>query len=264
MKNLLFWLYAIVAVVLIAFGYTYWDAKVTDSDAREKAVSQTVQNESTTDNTDIKKEDKKDTSAKPNKNLFKNKEFQGIYNDKVKAKKKMNITIVSTPYQTSEENTSVTDELEYVSDANIKVKDIEVSGTSSSVSTDKIYATKPDLIILDALTLNDFYEEVSANDHISTLESIYNNASNQNDIPVVIIGTRPEYNDSDFKQYQKAEEDYFGDTDNDFYYVNQSSKWPNNKAIEDYYNVEDGLLTDRGVNRWVTSITDYLFNDNEE
>ncbi|TDM12067.1 hypothetical protein [Macrococcus lamae] len=260
MKNLLFWLYAVIAIVLIALGYTYWESKVTDSAAQDNAITQSVDEDSSS-SSNTKKEKKEDSSAKPNKNLFKNKELQGIYDDKTKDGKKMNITLVSTPYQTSEENTNVKDELNYVSDAYIKVTDVEVPGVSTSFDTENIYKTNPDIILMDALTLNDFYEEIPINDHINTLESIYNNAENQNNIPVVIIGTRPEYNDSDFNEYQRAEEEYFSNKDNNFKYINQSSKWPNNKAIADYYNVDDGLLTDRGVNRWVTSITDYLFNE---
>lgn len=263
MKNLLFWLYIIAAVILIAVGYTFWETRVTDSDAREKAISEKSGKDYYAEQKTERKEVKKDLNKKPNSNLFKNKTFQSIYNEAVKDKKVMNITLVSTPYQTSDVNTSVKDELAYQSDDHIKINEVEVSGSSSTVSMDKINKTKPDLIILDSLTLNDFSEEVSSNDHIATVESIYTSAGND-DTPVVIVGTRPEYNDSDFAKYQKAEEDYFGGQDNEFYYVNQSSKWPNNKAIEDYYNVDDGLLTERGVARWVTSISDYLFNEKTE
>lgn len=262
MKNLLFWLYIILAIIAIGIGYTFWETRVTDSDAREKAIASKsgdhyYSSSSTKDTKTVKKDDKQ----KPNKNLFKNKSFQSTYNKLTENNKKMNITIVRTPYQTSDSNTSLSDEFNKIADPHLKIKTVEVSGSSSTVSMEKIYKTKPDLIILDSLTLNDFAEEVSSNDHIATLESIYNAASNDNNIPTIIIGTRPEYNDSNFDKYQSAEADYFGNSSNDFYYVNQSSKWPKNKAIEDYYNVEDGLLTDRGVNRWVTSITDYLFNE---
>lgn len=264
MKNLLFWLYVIAAIILIAVGYTFWETRVTDSDAREKAVAEKSSKDyNATQDKSSKKTVKKDTSKEPNSNLFKNKSFQTIYNNAVKDNKVMNITLISTPYQTSDENTSVKDELENSSDDHIKVNEVEVSGSSSTVSMDKINKTKPDLIILDSLTLNDFSEDVASNDHIATIESIYSTASN-NDVPVVIVGTRPEYNDSNFAKYQKAEADYFGGQNNQFFYVDQSAKWPNNKAIEDYYNVEDGLLTDRGVARWVTSISDYLFNEKTE
>lgn len=40
MKNLLFWIYIVAAVILIAVGYTFWETRVTDSDAREKAISE--------------------------------------------------------------------------------------------------------------------------------------------------------------------------------------------------------------------------------
>ncbi|MFC6118241.1 hypothetical protein ACFPVV_06355 [Macrococcoides bohemicum] len=264
MKNLLFWIYIVLAVILIAVGYTFWETRVTDSEAREKAISeQSDKDYYAEQDNKTKKEVKKDTNKKPNTNLFKKKTFQSIYNNAVKDKKVMNITLVSTPYQTSDENTTVKDELAYASDDHIKVNEVEVSGSSSTVSIEKINKTKPDLVILDALTLNDFYENVSSNDHIAKIESIYSAAGNDN-TPVVIIGTRPEYNDSNFAKYQKAEADYFGSQSNEFFYVNQSNKWPNNKAIEDYYNVDDGLLTDRGVTRWVTSISDYLFNDKVE
>ncbi|WP_414042440.1 hypothetical protein [Macrococcus animalis] len=264
MKNLLFWLYIIAALILIAVGYTFWETRVTDSEAQEKSIStQSGKDYYADQDKTTKKEVKKDTSKKPNANLFKNKTFQSIYNEAVKDKKVMNITLVSTPYQTSDENTTVKDELEYSTDDHIKINEVEVSSSSSSVSMDKINKTKPDLIILDSLTLNDFSEDVSSNDHIATIESIYTTASND-DTPVVIVGTRPEYNDSDFAKYQQAEEEYFGSQNNEFFYVNQSSKWPNNKAIEDYYSVEDGLLTERGVARWVTSISDYLFNEKTE
>ncbi|WP_414053270.1 hypothetical protein ACMGE6_07050 [Macrococcus equi] len=264
MKNLLFWLYIVAALILIAVGYTFWETRVTDSEAREKAISEQSGKDYYAEQKDTaKKKVKKDTNKKPNGNLFKNKTFQTIYNNAVKDKKVMNITLISTPYQVSDENTTVKDELDYASDDHIKVNEVEVSGSSATVSMDKINKTNPDLIILDSLTLNDFSEDVTSNDHIATIESIYNTAGD-NDTPVVIVGTRPEYNDSDFAKYQKAEEDYFGGQNNEFYYVNQSSKWPNNKAIQDYYNVEDGLLTNRGVARWVTSISDYLFNEQTE
>lgn len=259
MKNLLFWLYAIVAVILIAFGYTYWENKVTDSDNQEKATTQTTKEQSTSDSKQSNKKvivDKK--SKAPNKNLFNNKEFQSIYNKKTKDGKKMNITLVSTPYQVSEDNQSVKDALTDISDSHLKYKEVEVSGTASSLDMEDIYKTNTDLVILDALTLNDFSEQVSSNDHITTLESIYNTLE-QNNIPVIIVGTRPEYNDSTFADYQSNESSYFQDSNSKFNYIDQSSKWPDNKAIADYYNVEDGLLTDRGVDRWTNTIADYLF-----
>lgn len=266
MKNLLFWLYAIVAVILIAFGYTYWENKVTDSDSQDKTTTQTTKEQSTSDTSQQKDKkvivDKK--STKPNKNLFNNKEFQNIYNKKTKDGKKMNITLVSTPYQVSEDNQSVKDALTDISDAHLKYKEVEVSGTASSLDMEDVYKTSTDLVILDALTLNDFSEQVSSNEHISTLESIYNTLE-QNNIPVIIVGTRPEYNDSTFADYQKNEANYFQDSSASFNYINQSAKWPDNKAIADYYNVEDGLLTDRGIDRWTNTIADYLFtNDTAE
>lgn len=272
MKNLLFWLYIIVSIILIAVGYTYWESRVTDSAAREKAVStqngkdnKSEQKDTTKkeENKEENKEEKKDKSKKPNANLFNNESFQSIYNDAVKDNKVMNITLVSTPYHTSDENTTVKDELELSIDEHIKLNEVEVSSDSSSVSMENINNTQPDLILLDSMTLNDYAQGVSSDNHIAAIENIYSSL-NSDDIPVVIVGTRPEYNDSDFETYQQAEEDYFTSQNYDFKYIQQSDKWPNDDTLEDYYNVEDGLLTKRGVERWVTSISDDLFKEKTE
>jgi hypothetical protein len=256
MKNLLFWLYVVIAIVLIALGYTYWESKVTDSEAQDDVVAQSTGKDSST--ADSSKKDKKEDASKPNKDLFKSKEFQKIYNTETKDGKKMNITLVSTPYQTSEENTSVKDELESSIDDHIRLTDLEVAGVSTAVTSEDIYDGDPDLIVLDALTLNDFFESVPLDNHINTLENIYNDVE-QNDIPVVIIGTRREYDNPDFNDYQKAEEDYFGNKDNNFRYVSQSGDWPDDETISDDYNVDEGLLTTDGVDLWTTAISDYLF-----
>ncbi|MGK0553953.1 hypothetical protein [Macrococcus capreoli] len=257
MKNVLFWVYVLVAIIIIALGYNFWENRVTGANPEEKNIS--------TQQSDEKSKEKKETSDtksetkdEANENLFKNKTFQKVYTDAVKDKEQMNITIVNTPYQTSNNNSSVKDELEKNIDKKIKLNELEVANESSTIDFDKINKTKPDLIILDALTLNDYFGNVSVDEHNAAIEKLYKDAK-KNKTQIIIVGTRPEYDDADFKTYQQAESKYFSNENNDFYYVDQADQWPNDKSIEKYYDIKDGLLTYKGVEQWVQSINKYLF-----
>ncbi|UTH13416.1 hypothetical protein [Macrococcus equipercicus] len=250
MKNLLFWLYVVIALALIAFGYIYWQQKVTDSAAANNVSTQSVS----------KKAPKKQAAAKSAGSLFKDDAFQQLYNKKTKDGGKMTITLVATPYQTSEHNTSVKDDLEKAADKQLAINAVEVSGASTAASLAAAYEKKPDLILLDALTINDYYENIPVNAHLAALETMYNDAVEQHDIPVVIIGTRPIYNDPAFADYQQAEADYLSNKDNNFNYVSQAGEWPTDDSITDDYNTASALLTSRGIKRWSTAITDHLFN----
>ncbi|MCE4957480.1 hypothetical protein [Macrococcoides caseolyticum] len=251
MKNLLFWLYIIAAIVLINVGYIYWETRVTDSKEKASVITEKKETKQTT------KADKAKTSnnTEPNDKLFKNDTFQSIYNNAVKEKDAMNITIVSTPYQTADDNSTVKEAFEKETDTFIKVNEVEISNASSNLNLDDIKNTQPDLVIIDAMTLNDYYENITVEDHNTTVENIYSSLNNDN-IPVVIAGTRSEINDTNFIAYQQREAEYFNNQNN-FNYINQSENWSNRDNLV----TSDSLLTAEGVEQWVTSITGYLFNE---
>ncbi|GGB10581.1 hypothetical protein ERX37_09350 [Macrococcus hajekii] len=220
MKNIMFWLYVVIAILLIGLGYYYWQSKVTTSDE----VNQT-------------------------KNV--------TFNDKALQKKNkdqdMDIVMISTPYQVTDNNNSVYEELKDRYDS-LKFTEVMVSGASDQVDIKKITSAKPDLVIMDALTLNDFTENVSAEDHNKQILDIIDKLEAK-DITVRVLGTRPS-SDKDFNKYQQAEEKELVDSN---VYTAQSDKWQSDDAMNDYYHKDSQLLTRKGLNRWIQTITDSLF-----
>lgn len=221
MKNILFWLYVVLSVLLIGFGYIYWQSTV--------SARQTPQ-------TDMKKV------------VFKDKALQDIYGQN----KEMNITVLTTPYQVSDDNQSLVQMLRNQYPA-LRIKEQMIKTASDKIDVDKIKDTEPDIVLLDALTLNDFTEQVPVKTHNKQLAQIVDELTAAH-IAVKVLGTRPS-TDSAFKAYQKEEEDYFKDSKT---YYAQSKKWPK-AELADSYDSQTELLTARGLDSWYSHITDYLF-----
>lgn len=221
MKNILFWLYVVLSVLLIGFGYIYWQSTV--------SARQTSQ----TDTKTI---------------TFKDKALQDIY----RQNKEMNITVLSTPYRVSDDDQSLVQMLRDQYPA-LKIKEQMIKTASDKIDVDKIKDTEHDIVLLDALTLNDFTEKIPAEAHNKQLAQIIDDLTSDH-IEVRTIGTRPS-TDKAFKRYQKEEEDYFKDSKT---YYAQSKKWPKDD-LEDSYDPKTELLTDQGLNIWYSHLTDYLF-----
>ncbi|ULG71555.1 hypothetical protein [Macrococcus brunensis] len=225
MKNILFWLYVVLAVLLIGFGYIYWQSNVSPSHS-----------------------DSKSNQTEMKKTAFKDKSLQNIYNKN----KEMNITLLSTPHQVTDDNQSLAQTLRdhYPS---LKINEQMIETASDKIDVDKLKDAKPDVVILDAMTLNDFTEKVPAQAHNKQLSKIVDDLKSDH-IEVRVIGTRPS-TDKAFKTYQKEEENYFEDSKT---YYTQSKKWAKDD-LEESYDAKTELLTDQGLDIWYANLTDYLF-----
>lgn len=220
MKNILFWLYVALAIILMGLGYTYWQSKVTTSG--EEGQAETIH--------------------------LKNDHLQRAY----QTNHSLKVTVISAPYQVSDNNDSVTEELKRTYPS-LKINEIMATEDSKQIDPDEIIATKPDAVIMDAMTMNDYAEKISIKAHNKQLSKIVK-ALKSHKISVYVFGTRPSADDA-FNEYQQSEEKYFADST---VYTSQSGSWPTDE-LKDNYNKDTELLTSRGLDRWFKAIDEEIF-----
>ncbi|UOB20138.1 SGNH/GDSL hydrolase family protein [Macrococcus armenti] len=243
MKNILFWIYILAAVLLIGAGYKYWQDKVTDGGEATEQTTETKHTQKDKSENSSQQEEKKDVSLPQ---VFKEPAIQKIYEDKASKNKKMQLTFVSTPYQTSDKNTNVANTFISNLQEDIDYNVVEIDASSNTVNSDDINKENPDIVILDALTLNDYIEGVTSDEHINNLDTIINNIKMDNR-KIYVVGTRS-MNDDAFNAYQQDEMNFL--SNQDVYFI------PVSDAIKENYDNDSELLTETGVKNWTKAITD--------
>lgn len=244
MKNILFWIYILAAVLLIGAGYKYWQYKVTDGgEAATEQTTETKHAQKEKSEKSSQQEEKKDTSLPQ---VFKEPAIQKIYEDIASKNKKMQLTFVSTPYQTSDKNTNVANTFISNLQEDIDYNVVEIDASSNTVNSDNINKENPDVVILDALTLNDYIEGVTSDEHIKNLDTIINNIKKDNR-KIYVVGTRS-MNDDAFNAYQQDEMNFL--SNQDVYFI------PVSDAVKENYDNNSELLTETGVKNWTKAITD--------
>lgn len=244
MKNILFWIYILAAVLLIGAGYKYWQHKVTDGgETSTEQTTETKQTQMEKSEKSSQQEEKEDTSLPQ---VFKEPAIQKIYEEKASKNKKMQLTFVSTPFQTSDKNTNVANTFISNLQEDINYNVVEADGSANTVKSDDINKENPDVVILDALTLNDYIEGISSDEHIKNLESIINDIKKDNR-KIYVVGTRSMKDDA-FNAYQQDEMIFL--SNQDVYFI------PVSDAVKENYDNDSELLTETGVKNWTKAITD--------
>lgn len=241
MKNILFWIYILAAILLIGAGYKYWQSKVAEGGETQTIETKDTQQKKTADKT----EENEEVSLP---HVFKEPAIQKIYEEKTKGNKKMQLTFVSTPYQTSNKDTNVANTFISNLQEDVNYNIVEVDASSNTVNSDDINKENPDVVILDALTLNDYIEGVTIEDHLNNLEAIINNIKNDNR-KIYVTGTRS-MKDDEFNAYQQEEANFLQNQDVVFI--------PVGEAVEDKYDDDTELLTKDGVTNWSKVIKDEI------
>lgn len=240
MKNILFWIYILAVILLIGAGYKYWQDKVTEGGETKEA-----QLKSSTDQPE-EQTSEKDKISLPH--VFKEPAIQKIYEEQKKDNKRVQLTFVSTPYQTSNKDTNVANTFISNLQEDVNYNIVEVDASSNTLNSDDINKENPDVVILDALTLNDYIEGVTIEEHLNNLEAIINNIKNENR-KIYVTGTR-RMNDDEFNTYQQEEANFL--QNQDVFFI------PISEAVKDKYDNDTELLTKDGVTNWSKAITDEI------
>ncbi len=238
MKNILFWIYILAAILLIGAGYKYWQGKVTEGGETKEAQLKSAAHQS----------EEQEPEKIPLPHVFKEPAIQKIYEEQKKDNKRMQLTFVSTPYQTSNKDTNVANTFISNLQEDVNYNIVDVDASSNTLNSDDINKENPDVVILDALTLNDYIEGVTIEDHLNNLEAILNNIKNEHR-KIYVTGTR-RINDDEFNTYQQKEANFL--QNQDVYFI------PVSEAVKDKYDNDTELLTKDGVTKWSKAITDEI------
>lgn len=253
MKNLLYWLYISLAMLVIVGSMLYFKQQLTTEikENQEVKTSEIKSSKKENEKNDKSTEEHKKSSQKKLKVTFRDKDLQDVYKEKVKNDEVLKVVVVTTPYQVAENDDSVFLQLQNKLKDHIELIPVEVDSNSSTLNAAAINNIQADAILLDALTIGDFYEGMTPEDHIAQLQTITDGIESKN---LIVIGNRNDSNDG-IQAFIDLELKAF--KDKNIKYINQSDAWPLDGTD---YNSTSGLLTQQGLTIWVKAIESYLID----
>ncbi|QFK72937.1 SGNH/GDSL hydrolase family protein [Pradoshia sp. D12] len=244
MKYVTIFFLTIFTVLVIVFGQSYWSNQIEQTVAMENEKKQA--------------EPKKEENPSSQFEIVENEELKSALEKGVSNHKKANILIAGSKAlgdQDSGLGKTISQEIKDEFEDSVKVSYIEFAGTSTELIEEGLISdyqeTKPDVLILETLTLadNGNVEVEDNHDNISTI--IEELQSINEDLYVILMPTHPIPNATIYPKQVDALKEYAAE--NDYTYIDHWEAWPdytNEAELMEYLNEDKSAPNEKGIEIW--------------
>ncbi|OCA84595.1 SGNH/GDSL hydrolase family protein [Bacillus sp. FJAT-27986] len=241
MKYITMLLLTIFTVLVLVFGQTYWSNQ----------IEQTVATENEKEQAEPKKEEK---TSSPFENV-KEDDLKSALEKAISKHEKANILIAGSKAlgdQKSGLGLTISQELQRSFESDVTVSFIDFNGTSTQLIEEGLISNyqdaKPDVLILEALTLadNGNVEVEDNHDNISTI--IEELQSINEDLSVILMPTHPIPNGPIYSTQVDALKEFAAEEH--YTYIDHWQAWPDEAELMDYLKSDKSAPNEKGIEIW--------------
>jgi hypothetical protein len=263
MKNFLLVLLAIVSVIFLILGNTYWKEKTNVTLNASSIKSEDAVNSNTDEDMteDADKIDYKSTISNWPE------EAQDHFLETRRNQTPFKIAIVGSQALgagNSGWSDQVKQSLDEKFNSDVVVQLVEYDGTSTdfleSMELKEVVDLQPDLVLFEPFSLNDNSNIISPEQNHLNIDDFYGQLKESNqDVELLLQPTHP-LDDATIYPRQVEELKSYAE-ENGLTYLNHWTAWPKDESLSDYLSETQDTPNESGHQIWAEYITDYFISD---